>query len=227
MDSRLIDYGIEMEKEFWIERWSTGRTRFHQNQINPHLETFWPEIAKDKRPVLVPLCGKSKDMTYLANKGHKVVGVEFSEQAIVQFFEEIGVKPMVRNCHSFKCFESPNYQIWCGDLFQLDINFAKVAYVYDRASYIALDKDLRKKYRQWLNNGLSHAQVLLICIEFDNDAVGPPFTITDRELQEGFSHHFDLSLLFDEAIDKESGPHGAATSYLIERVYRLVGKSQS
>ena len=36
--------------------------------------------------MLVPLCGKSEDLAYLAGKGHDVVGIELVEDAVKQYF---------------------------------------------------------------------------------------------------------------------------------------------
>jgi hypothetical protein len=41
--------------------------------------------------VLVPLCGKSVDMTYLASCGHRVYGIEISTEAIEAFFDDAGL----------------------------------------------------------------------------------------------------------------------------------------
>ena len=40
------------------------------------------------KTVLVPLCGKSLDLIHLHSLGHSVVGVEWIEQACLEFFSE-------------------------------------------------------------------------------------------------------------------------------------------
>ena len=78
-----------MNPEFWRQRWREGRIGFHRTEVMPLLERHWPTLglAGDSR-VLVPLCGKSLDMAWLAAKGHSVLGVDVSELAIEQFLSE-------------------------------------------------------------------------------------------------------------------------------------------
>ena len=38
--------------------------------------------------ILVPMCGRSQIMFTLAEKGHRVVGIEWSEVAVKKFFKE-------------------------------------------------------------------------------------------------------------------------------------------
>ena len=78
-----------MEKDFWIERWEQKQTGFHQNDINPYLQKFWPTLQCDNNAkVFVPLCGKSTDLIWLNDQGHNILGIELSELAVKDFFSE-------------------------------------------------------------------------------------------------------------------------------------------
>ena len=59
-----------MQPAFWHNRWENDLIGFHQQQVNPYLQQHWPAlgIAPGAR-VLVPLCGKSLDMAWLAAQG--------------------------------------------------------------------------------------------------------------------------------------------------------------
>lgn len=49
-----------MEKDFWLERWERKETGFHQDEINPYLRRYWPELHLAKGgEVFVPLYGRS------------------------------------------------------------------------------------------------------------------------------------------------------------------------
>src|SRR5690606_22020225 len=68
-----------MHADFWLERWREGRTHFHLERVTPLLQKYWPGLGLPKgSKVLVPLCGKTLDMVWLAEQGHKVLGVELS-----------------------------------------------------------------------------------------------------------------------------------------------------
>ncbi|HEX5661999.1 MAG TPA: thiopurine S-methyltransferase, partial [Xanthomonadaceae bacterium] len=72
-----------MDPDFWRQRWRDGQIGFHQQQATPLLEQYWDAIdAPAGSCVFVPLCGKSLDMPWLAARGHRVLGVELSQQAV-------------------------------------------------------------------------------------------------------------------------------------------------
>src|SRR5690606_4810097 len=87
-----------MDAEFWLERWRDGRTHFHQTRVTPLLAKYWPTLELPAGcKVLVPLSGKSLDMVWLAEQGHRVLGVELSSLAVEQFFAENNLTPSVRD----------------------------------------------------------------------------------------------------------------------------------
>ncbi len=91
-----------MDPTFWLERWQKSEIGFHSKEVQPALEKHWPalNVAKGAR-VLVPLCGKSLDMVWLAEQGYAVVGAELSELAVDAFFAERGLTPSVRIVDGF------------------------------------------------------------------------------------------------------------------------------
>ena len=51
----------------WLARWAKGRIGFHLPAPHPALERWWPRLdVAPQAKVLVPLCGKSLDMRWLA-----------------------------------------------------------------------------------------------------------------------------------------------------------------
>ena len=64
----------------WHNRWISGNIAFHMSEINPVLVKFLGALMEDSisspdfpKRVLVPLCGKTMDMIFLQNLGHKVL----------------------------------------------------------------------------------------------------------------------------------------------------------
>ena len=73
----------------WAARWNAGRTGFHQPIVNAQLVQYWADLVPNENAgVIVPLCGKSRDMRWLHQRGHTVVGIEIVESACQAFFEE-------------------------------------------------------------------------------------------------------------------------------------------
>ena len=56
--------------EMWLERWQEGRTGWHEDTGNESLMRHWRVTG---RRVLVPLCGKTPDMRWLADHGNQVI----------------------------------------------------------------------------------------------------------------------------------------------------------
>ncbi len=95
-----------MEPAFWHERWKLGQIGFHQQRVHPglqdHAEAF---LGSASQRVLVPLCGKSLDLDWLARQGHDVVGVELSEVAVQQFHEEHDRTPEVETHGPYTAYD--------------------------------------------------------------------------------------------------------------------------
>uniref|UniRef100_A0A3Q2CGL9 Thiopurine S-methyltransferase, tandem duplicate 1 n=1 Tax=Cyprinodon variegatus TaxID=28743 RepID=A0A3Q2CGL9_CYPVA len=79
-----------MELSEWEQRWQENRTGFHQLEVHKMLQNNYDKVVNGRSGVrfFFPLCGKAVDMKWLADLGHSVVGVEISEMAIRQFFQE-------------------------------------------------------------------------------------------------------------------------------------------
>ena len=74
---------------FWHDRWKNQLTGWHRAEYNDLMVKHWPSLnAPDGSEVLVPLCGKSLDMLWLAEQGYSVVGMDMVEQAVQTFFTE-------------------------------------------------------------------------------------------------------------------------------------------
>ncbi|MCZ7593781.1 MAG: hypothetical protein M5U16_01845 [Hyphomicrobium sp.] len=137
-----------MDPTFWRERWRNQEIGFHQPDFHALLQEHWPRLALPQgSPVFVPLCGKSLDMVWLAQQGHRVIGAELSELAVDSFFSERGLAPAMRQAGGFTIKSAGPYELWCGDVFEMPREAAgDVAGVYDRAALIALPPPLQGRY---------------------------------------------------------------------------------
>lgn len=183
-----------MDPSFWHDRWENQDIGFHQADIHALLPVYWPrlQLASDA-PVFVPLCGKSLDMVWLAQQGHRVIGAELSQRAIDDFFAERGLTPTPRACGSFIVKSAGPYELWGGDIFELPHEaVAGVAGVYDRAALIALPHALREQYAETLASLLpATARMLLITLEYEQSQMaGPPFSVPGDEVRALFSGNY-------------------------------------
>lgn len=197
-----------MEVDFWLQRWRDGRTSFHLERVTPLLQKFWPALSlPEGSKVLVPLCGKSLDMIWLAEQGHRVLGVELSSLAIQQFLDENQLQAKTHESEFGQHYVSGNIEIICGDIFNLDAStLSACAGVYDRAALIALPPKMRAKYTQHVYGQLAHNyRGLLITLEYDQNLMeGPPFSVSQAEVQALYQAHSKAIVLDRRSIlDKE------------------------
>ena len=177
-----------MRSEFWLERWRSGQTGWHQADVNPWLEKHWPALGLEGDcPVFVPLCGKSLDMYWLHALGHRVIGVEFAETAVRSFFEEAGTPFKVFNTPGdLPRFSGGGIHIYCGDYLELSAPHLEAAPgAFDRGALVALPAEQRAVYADHMQRILPEgAQTLLITLDYDQAlAPGPPFAVSEEEVQ--------------------------------------------
>jgi thiopurine S-methyltransferase len=191
----------DMQAEYWHEKWERNDVGFHQAAVHPGLAAHWQAlgVASGAR-VLVPLCGKSLDMRWLADAGYAVLGVELSELACRAFFAEAGIVARERHDGRFLILEGGPYRLLCGDVFALTYtDLTEVRGVYDRAALVALPPDMRARYARLLVQRLPRtAPMLLVTFEYDQSRMpGPPHAVPFAEVQAHYSGAFDLQVLHD------------------------------
>ena len=221
-----------MEPDFWHERWHTGKIGFHQEEVNPYLMQFWPRLqASPDQGVLVPLCGKSRDMLWLQAQAQAVIGVELSPLAVNDFFESNQWPAEHDKVIGFDRSRYGSMQILCGNFFDLkntpESPVNNISLVYDRASLIALPPSMRQKYAQHMTQLLpSSAQILLLTLEYPPHQMdGPPFSVDKQEIQRLYAEFFDIEKLgTEEALEKNEKFKAQGVSEMFEASYLLTKK---
>lgn len=217
-----------MKADFWLERWRDGQTNFHLSKVTPLLQKYWPALGLETGSrVLVPLCGKSLDMLWLAHQGYKILGVELSPLAIDQFFSENDLQPSSHVSAIGQHFIAGNIEIICGDIFALDAaTLSSCSGAYDRAALIALPADMRQRYVNHVYAQLpKHYQGILITLDYpQHQMAGPPFSVNEAEVRQLFSPHSKISVLDRRSIlDKEPKFVERGLTELDTVVFRLSG----
>lgn len=171
-------------QEDWLGRWEDGRIGWHEPSGNAALKAHWPDLAPGSA-VLVPFCGKSVDMAWLAERELAVTGVELSRKAIEAFFAEQGLAYRVESGGAFEVYRASDRPItlYGGDFF--DVRGGPFDALFDRGALVALPPADRPRYVQRLQSLLKpDAFRLVVTLEYDQSRVeGPPFSVLPGEVQ--------------------------------------------
>lgn len=176
-----------MEREFWHDRWKAGAIGFHQSTANWALTEHGHRLGlQPGGRVLVPLAGKSRDVTYLAGRGAEVTAVELVEDAVRAFFDEQGLVPERAVVGEHVRYRAPGVAFWAGDFFTFDS--APFPAIFDRAALIALPPPLRARYVTRLRSLLAPGgRLLLVSFAYDqSQRAGPPFSVPPDEVRRAF-----------------------------------------
>lgn len=197
------------------------------SQVYPHLVTYWPNLKLHRgSTVLVPLCGKSLDMYWLTERGHRVIGVDVSEIAIREVMKHSGQSFTESSRGPFTVFTGGPLQLWLGDFLKLKARYlSNIDAIYDKAALIALPPDQRKEYaRVILQLCAPDTRIFQNTLEYEQtEMTGPPFSVRQNELQDLYGSRFRIRPLHEESVlgDMQKLRRRGLHSGLRERVYLL------
>lgn len=205
----------------WEERWKEGRTAFHMETVHPKLIAHLDDLLgrreggeetdqRDHPRVLVPLCGKTKDMTWLAVQGCDVFGVEIASLAVDQFFQENGLPRDVKRVEDGgikRVHTSGNIAVLEGDLLALKTvprgddtrtsqaragplawqmgnqkgGASTMDAVWDRGAMVAIEPELREAYADVIANVMKpKGRMLLLALQYGDEPEGEKAEATAR-----------------------------------------------
>ena len=194
-----------MELSYWISRWNKGNTGFHMENGYSGLEKHWPSLNIPAEGIaLVPLCGKSLDLIWLSNRLKKVIGVEISEKAIIEFLKENKLNAEKNHYTEFTIYKAENTELWCGDFLKLPVHkIPELSLVYDKAALTALPEPMRKKYTTKVQSLMgNHTKLLLHHFVYPQQEMkGPPFSVSVAELNNFFDHNYTIKQLEKNELD--------------------------
>lgn len=213
-----------MDSQFWIKAWNEGRTAFHQDKVHGKLMKFFSEFgATPRQRILVPLCGKTKDLLWLHEQSLEVHGVELYEGAVKAFFTENNLAPVTTTRDAdYTQYRFQNILISTGDFFKLP-GVDAYDFIYDRASLVALPAEMRQDYAKVLRRVLKKkGKYLLIVYDYDQAKLdGPPFSVNESEIRNLFEKDFSIKLLESEAALQEGSRLSSLGEGIKQNIYLL------
>ena len=204
-------------------------TGWHRTGVNKFLEKHLEKLVpRPSSNILVPLCGKSYDMKYLADQGHCVTGLEFTEKAILEFFQEHKLQFSKAETEDFTKFTaiSTNIKILKGDFFLATKDVVgEVDAIWDRASLVAINPNEREKYAKTVMSLLSKISVYMIqCIDYNqNEHGGPPFAVDAGVVSGLYGDKFNIEFLCKELNHTDAARFDISS--MVDLTFMLTAKS--
>ena len=165
----------------WELRYQAGDAPWDKGRPHPELANYLTTHPLSGR-VLVPGCGPGHDVRAIAASGAEVVGIDIAPSAI----ELSRQHPPVGN---------ERYEL--ADFFDLPPQYqAAFDWVWEHTCFCAIDPTLRACYAKSVVSVLKPEGHFLAMFylnpDRDPDFEGPPFGVTEAELDQWFGEHFDL-----------------------------------
>jgi thiopurine S-methyltransferase len=199
---------VGLNADFWRARWREKRIGFHQRSATPLLVAEYDRFApRANSRVLVPLCGKAKDLRWLADRGHEVVGIEVVKDALDQFVAEEG--------------EDEKITLIASDFLAVK-GIAPCAWAFDRGALVAMAPDDRERY---VAHELSLLEpggaIFLVAVTYDEAKMsGPPFSLTEAEVRALFARARSIEKLAEQdALDDRFRERGL--DWITETAYAV------
>ena len=172
--------------------------------------------GKTDLAILVPMCGKSWIMLRFAERGHRVVGVEWSGVAVKQFFADNGLAYSTKSC-KIGGIEIPVYTahdkaitIYCGDLFAFkEDNLGGFDCIFDHGSigsFDFTDTVKRAMYAELMNSFTKPGgRIVLSFFDYEHSEHPTiPFAVTEEEVTTLYKEHFSPPQLLQEYNAKQT-----------------------
>ncbi len=214
-----------MSNRLWREKWERNDIAFHQDMVNPLLQRFLSRLtllAGDR--IVVPLCGKSLDMDWIARMGFRVIGIELSDIAIQAYFDALRVVPSHQRQGRFVRWWHEDAEIWCGDIFDLTTDdLGKVKALYDCAALTALPAGVRERYIGHFSETLpQETEILLITTETPDERRFNSVLTIDSEIKALYGARYRINLLHGQnSIKRDPENPGEPEMPMEEKVYLM------
>ena len=199
------------DMRLWEKLYQEQKDEWTSEAIDKELLQFQDILTDGKTglDVFIPMCGKSQVMLSFAEKGHRVVGIEWSELPVKQFFEENGLAYSIRSS-DIGGVEMPVYTahdktitIYCGDLFAFkEDNLGGFDCIFDHGSIGSFDltKVKRTTYAEIMDSFTKPGgRILLSFFDYEHsEHPTVPFATTEEEVANLYGENFKTPELLHE-----------------------------
>ena len=163
----------------WEIRYQTGNTPWEKGTPCPGLIDYLKSHPPIAGKILVPGCGWGHDVRALSGDHNEVIGLDIAPSAI-------------SGARSFPVIGNERYHL--GNLFELPPEFHQAFdWVWEHTCFCAIDPSMREDYVKSVSAALKSGGHLLAIFYLNPDHdEGPPFGVTQAELDTRFDSEFEL-----------------------------------
>ena len=216
----------------WNERWKNQQIGFHKSHIHQMLEKYVDKLINNRQNlrIFIPLCGKTLDIKWLYDQGHTLVGVEGSEMALQQFFEEQSLEYTSETVDTIrgKLYKSKDGRIrlYCCDIYMFNKDIeGQFDGIWDRGSFVAINRQDREKYSILMLSLMApNCQYLLDTFDYNEKLyAGPPHYVPVEQILSLYGGKCNIEQL--DIVDCLEEKHiGWGLDYMNERLHLLTLK---
>ena len=194
-----LEWSAIVKREHWKKAWDVDDIGFHQAQVHEDLVKHRNIFSRPNCRVYIPLCGKSVDLVYLANLGCDVVGCEFVEKAIKDFFDEQKLEYTITesttaNVVVYKAV-AKKITLYLGDFFAVTSSvIGKFDAIWDRGGLVAINEADQEAYAKVVKDLMAPKccyLVNLMSITGKNYA-GPPHSFNEEAIEKLFGKFCEI-----------------------------------
>ncbi|XP_072163554.1 probable thiopurine S-methyltransferase [Diadema setosum] len=177
-----------VEKQ-WQDAWYEGDCKNANRDVSKWLKEHIGKLTdgKSNLRIFVPMCGAARDLHWLLEQGHVVIGVELVDKALTMFLERHGIKYTESSVPSIpggKCYKSDDGKLtlYKCNIFDLDTNLiGKVDGMWESGAMTDIPPQERVRY----------GEVLLSLLSPGGRILAETFTFGETEDAEGGSAGHD------------------------------------
>ncbi len=163
---------------WWSEAYSTGKAGWDLKAPHPALKDMLPRLKLPRSRILVLGCGEGHDAAHLAQEGHVVTAVDFSDVALDRAKELY---------HSFPI------QFLKHDVFELPRSFDKsFDFILEHTLYCAVSPDRRSELVKIWNRSLVQGGYFMGLFFAMEKRFGPPYGAREWEIRQQLQKDYHM-----------------------------------
>ena len=169
-----------LDKDYWTERYSEGKTGWDIGFASPPLVQYLDQIANKTLQVLVPGAGSGHEVAYAKQLGfNNIHMLDFSNEALKRFSKRVP--------------EFPSDQIHHENFFEHEGSYDLIL---EQTFFCALDPSLRVNYALKMRELLKpNGKLVGVWFDREFDFAGPPFGGSKEAYRNLFEKFFEVKTM--------------------------------